>query len=124
MPRSKSLSVGLVTAATMLCFATGSATTVVAQTPPTIVQAPLAKGPVLPPAKMKGYCRGEGAAKMFSAVRPWYITAGAVKKAADDGFSIFGRANQGTNGKKPFRCLFTGKREFIAVISLTYEGEL
>jgi hypothetical protein len=118
---SKSLSIGLVTVVAMLCFITGLATTVVAQTSPTVVQAPLVKGPVLPPAKMKAYCRGE-ASKMFG-VRPWYINAGAVKKAADSGFSIFGRANQGANGKKPFRCLFTAKREFIAVISLTYEGE-
>ncbi len=57
-------------------------------------------------------------------VRPWYIKVGGVKKAADGGFSIYGRANQGTNGKKPFRCLFTGKHEFIEVISLTYEGDL
>ncbi len=62
---------------------------------------------------------------MFS-VRPWYITAGAVKKAADDGFSIFGTGPISGHERQEAVSVasFTGKREFIAVISLTYEGEL
>jgi hypothetical protein len=120
MPSSQSLSIGLVMAIAMFCFASGVATTALAQAP-LPAQTPVAKGPVLPPAKMKGYCRSE-AATMFG-VRRWSIKAGPVKKAVDGGFSIYGRANQGANGKKPFRCMFTGMHEFIAVISLTYEGD-
>lgn len=57
-------------------------------------------------------------------VRPSYIKAGAVKKAKQGGYSIDGTADQGANGKKPFRCRFTKKREFIDVMSLTDEGKL
>ena len=33
-------------------------------------------------------------------------------------------ADQGTDGKKPFRCRFTAKREFIDVMSLVDEGKM
>jgi hypothetical protein len=85
-------------------------------------QLPPAKGPALSPGNMKAYCRGE-ASGMFG-VRPRYINAGAVKKAKDGSFFIDGKADQGKNGKKPFRCRFTGKREFVDVMSLTNEGKL
>lgn len=119
MPSSRSVLIGLVTTVAILSFPL--ATTALAQWPAATVQAPLPKGPPLAPAKMRPYCRYE-ASKMFG-VSFWRTNLGAVKKAADGGFSIYGKADQGVNGKKPFRCLFTGKREFVAVVSLAYESE-
>jgi hypothetical protein len=57
-------------------------------------------------------------------VKPLYIKTGSIKKAADNTYSIDGTADEGTEGKKPFRCRFIAKREFIDVMSLVNEGAM
>jgi hypothetical protein len=83
---------------------------------------PAASSAPLTPGNMAAYCRGEASGQY--GVRPLYIKTGATKTAADGSFSIDGTADKGTEGKKPFRCRFTAKREFIDVMSLVDEGKL
>lgn len=81
-----------------------------------------AKSAALTPGNMPAYCRGEASA-VFK-VRPQYIKTAAIKPGANGGFGIDGVADLGATGKKPFRCRFTAKREFIDVMSLVNEGRL
>lgn len=71
---------------------------------------------------MPAHYRGEASA--VYAVRPNSIKTGAMKTEPNGAYSIDGTADLGRQGRKPFRCRFTARREFIDVMSLVNEGRL
>jgi len=71
---------------------------------------------------MPAHCRGEASA--IYKVRPNYIKTAGIKNEPNGGYSIDGTADLGRQGRKPFRCRFSAKREFIDVMSLVNEGRL
>lgn len=74
------------------------------------------------PGNLKAYCRGQAAGQWQT--RPQYISVGPVKREKDKSYSIDGTVDLGKEGKKPFRCRYNAKRQFIAVDSMTDEGAL
>lgn len=74
------------------------------------------------PGNLKAYCRGEAAGQWQT--NPRYVSVGVVKREKDKSYSVDGTVDLGKQGKKPFRCRYTAKRQFIAVDSMTDEGAL
>jgi hypothetical protein len=101
---------------------TGGGQAVITTTPGRQANAPAPKSAPLSPGNMPAHCRGEASA--VYAVRSNYIKTGAMKTEPNGAYSIDGTADLGRQGRKPFRCRFTAKREFIDVMSLVNEGRL
>lgn len=83
---------------------------------------PPPNGPPLELREMKAWCVKDVAVNY--AAPPDRIRTGAVRKRREGGYGVDGTVDKGAEGKKPFRCRFTNKREFIDVMSLTNEGRL
>lgn len=74
---------------------------------------------------MARYCVGEAAGAY--AVRPGDISIYGRDNPPDrqvDGTFVYeGQADQGSDGKKDFRCIFDGDGDFVSLMALNSDGE-